>query len=90
MPRLVIDVIEVSQSVNAKVNQRHGLTVLEVEEAVEEALRRRSSTSMSPNEDGVLRLLLVGETEAGRKINVVLYPTPTAGTWNLATAFPVH
>lgn len=90
MPPLVIDVIRVSQHVNAKINQRHGLTALDVEEAVAEALQRRSSASMTPNEAGVLRLLLVGETETGRKISVVLFPTRAAGTWDLGTAFPVH
>ncbi len=82
----VIDLILVSQRVNAKINQSHSLTALDVEDAVE----RRLSARMSPNQEGIPRLLLVGATANGRKIKVVLYPTEEVGTWNLATAFPVE
>lgn len=80
-----VDLIWVSERVNAKINQRHGLTALDVEDAVNRPL----AATMSPNLEGVMRLLLVGTTSGGRKIKVVLYATEQVGTWNLATAFLV-
>jgi uncharacterized DUF497 family protein len=78
-----VDDILVSAAVNAKINQKHGLSASDVELAV----AARVSSRTSPNQHGVPRLLLVGVVR-GRRVNVVLYPTGTPGTWRLATAFP--
>lgn len=81
-----MDEILVSASVNAKINQRHHLTRQDVEEVV----ARSEQARLSPNEDGVIRLLLVGVTASGRRVKVVLYPTERSGVWRLATAFMVR
>lgn len=86
MAPLLIETIFISPRVNAKINQIHNLTSLDVEDACD----HRISTRWGLNEEGVARLLLLGELESGRRIRVVLYPTAVAGEWNLATAFPVQ
>lgn len=78
-----MDEIWVSASVNAKINQKHGLSAQDVELALSGSVSARAS----PTDDGVERLLVVGVVR-GRRINIVLYPTDRPGTWRLATAFP--
>lgn len=84
MGRFTVDVVIVSPVVNAKINQRHRLSTLDVEEAIE----NRTAARTDHNEEGSERLLLVGRTASGRQIRVVLYATEQPGTWRLATAFP--
>lgn len=81
-----IDYVNVSQHVNAKINSKHSLDHVQVQEAIDTATDYR----LSPNDEGVDRLLVCGETAPGRRILVVLYPTNVHGVWNLATAFPVR
>lgn len=86
MAAFEFEVIWVSSRVNEKINARHDLTVLDVEEACE---RRLGTPRWDTDEEGRVRLFVTGETDGGRKIRVILFPTEIWGEWNLATAYPV-
>jgi hypothetical protein len=80
----VIRVIEVSDAVRVKINARHHLSEIDVEDALEQI---EHSAWDSDAERG-RRLLIRGRTRNGRSIRIVLYPIESeAGTWRLATAF---
>lgn len=67
---LKFDVIYVSPWVNAKINNLHGLSVLDVEDACE----NRTASRWDTNDEGKTRLLVKGETASGRAVDLVLYP----------------
>jgi len=84
--RVIIDEVIISAHVNAKINAVHNIDRLDVDQAIS----RRSGTRWAMNEDGTPKLLMKGETDGGRQLRIVLYPTNMPGVWNLATAFPIR
>jgi hypothetical protein len=79
----VINQIEVSGAVLAKINSKHGVTLDDMYDACENIVK---SGWIEDPERGP-RLLIEGLTASGRKIRVILYPDdPDAGTWRLGTA----
>lgn len=83
---LRFDFIDLTERVNQKINQKHGVSRVEVEEAV---WSPTFAPRWKPDDRGVLRVLGIGSTASGRKLLVSLYPTDHPGVWNLATAFQV-
>jgi hypothetical protein len=81
-----LDFIEISPRVNEKINSRHGVSSLDVEDASVNVEYSRWDT----NDQGQRRLFVVGRCGAGRRIMLVLFPrNGQPGWWNLATAFPI-
>lgn len=74
-----------SERVEAKIRERHNVTMREVSEAVVLTPVVRSFWHWHPERGW--RLLLTGETAGSRLLDVVLYPVDeTDGVWELATA----
>ena len=87
--RVYVAVIDCSGSVLAKINQKHGVTLAEVEEAVLFPARLRRAAWVWDAQRGD-RLAAEGITLSGRVLRVVLYPVDRdAGTWRLGTAVPL-
>lgn len=82
---MVIDDVYISPHVNSKINGTHDLDRTQVEEALANSWGHK----MSPDRQGVMRMLCLGETASGQRVKMSLYPTAVPGQWNLGTAFPV-
>lgn len=91
MEAVYIGLIECSLQVEQKINSKHGVTLLEVREAVQWPSRPLRVTRLDGETDPRgPRLALRGITAAGRVLNIVLYPVDEKdGTWRLGTAVPM-
>lgn len=79
-----IEVVEVSTSIEQKINGKHGVTADEVLEACGSVLK----AGWELDHAGKNRLLVLGRTQSGRRLAVVLYPIDGAeAEWRLATAY---
>lgn len=83
MARFYIGYIEISAAMAEKLQSKHGITPDEVREAC----HRYIQAGWHHHEVHGERLLVIGETRAGRKLKVILQPVDvTDGTWRLRTA----
>jgi hypothetical protein len=86
MSRFYIGHVEISAAMGQKITSKHGVTPDEVREACQTPGRYlRASWHDDPRHGR--RLLVIGRTNAGRVLKIVLQPVDVAdGTWRLRTA----
>lgn len=81
---ILVESIEISAHVRAKINGKHGVS----EDDVVHAVEYYRAAAWDHDDVAGTRLLVRGPTSSGRTLRVVLYPIDEeAGTWRLATAF---
>jgi len=86
-PDTYIAEVWISETVAQKILQKHNVSPDEVREAVVMCSLRRAKWQLRKPEMA-WRLLVEGDTAAGRQLFVVLYPVSGQdGCWRLGTAF---
>ena len=85
-PIAYVALVECSAAVEAKIGAKHGVSLVEVREAV---LARSVDASRWLHDERGPRLLVRATTGSGRRLRVVLFPLDLdEGTWRLGTAMP--
>ncbi|MFC8130523.1 hypothetical protein [Streptomyces sp. NPDC057302] len=86
MARIYIAEIRISDTMAEKIQSKHGVTPAEVREACQ-APSRYTKAGWSDEPERGLRLIVHGESEAGRYLKIVLFPVDIAdGIYRLGTA----